>query len=335
MTGSLPKTPGQQKNNTSRSPEQYSNTCNGISELTGIRKRIYEKLDENPLSTAKDLAKLLDLPYKQYRNYLTKERSNWKYYHKNERGSKCSSLHNFKGKLKLDYALSSKLRGDVLFALDKRRTLVDCRAGGCGGCGSGCCLGWVLSRARNKFLVWKGKLGRVTWFTTGTVLLHVKKPGNLGRAKQLFCDAFGSTELITDVKMLVAITDGLTEKVGLKSLGVYQKGVHAPYLTNQRLPSMTIFDFEESHGITIKVGDRSHPNAVEVIAQFPAQTERLIEQIGFVVKKLEATELENVELKASLSRFMTAFDAALGKVPETSLIHGNENKLGEQNEYTR
>jgi hypothetical protein len=185
------------------------------------------------------------------------------------------------------------------------------------------------------FLVWKGKLGRVTWFTTGTVLLHVKKPGNLGKAKQLFCDAFGSTELITDVKLLVAITDGLTEKVGLKSLGVYQKGVHAPYLTNQRLPSMTILDFEESHGITIKVGDRSHPNAVEVIAQFPAQTERLIEQVGSVVKRLEVKELENVELKASLSRLMTALDVALGKVPEPSLVQGNENKFGGQNEYTR
>jgi hypothetical protein len=26
-----------------------------------------------------------------------------------------------------------------------------------------------------------------------------------------------------------------------------------------------------SHGVTIKVGDRSHPNTVEVIAQFPAE----------------------------------------------------------------
>ena len=62
--------------------------------------------------------------------------------------------------------------------------------------------GWVLSKARNRFLVWKGRLGRVVWFESGTVTLHVKRPGNLGKAKQLFCDAFVNTGLLTDVKVV-------------------------------------------------------------------------------------------------------------------------------------
>jgi hypothetical protein len=311
MITSLPNTPKDSKNNTSRSSEHYSNVSNGNCESLHIRSNIFKLLDENPLLTPKQLAKQADLPYKEYRNYLTKLRSDWKYYHAKERGSKCSNLHCFKGKLSLEKSLSVGCRATVEGMLSK--ICVGCSAANCVGCSG--YLGWTPSKARNKFLVWHGGLGRVTWFTTGTLLLHVRKPGNLGRAKQLFCDAFGSTGLVTDVKLLIAITDGLVERVGLRGLGLYQKEVHAPYVTNQRLPPMEIRDFEESHGIIIKVGDRSHPNAIEVIAQFPAQTERLIEQTGQIVRKLEAKELENVELKTSLSRLMSALDKAIGEVP--------------------
>jgi hypothetical protein len=114
----------------------------------------------------------------------------------------------------------------------------------------------------------------------------------------------------------VAIPDGLVEKVGLKSLGLYQKEVHAPYMTNQRLPSMEIRDFEESHGIIIKVGDRSHPNAIEVIAQFPAQTERLIEQTGKLAHQLELTQTENVELKVNLEKIVGLLNKVMDEAPK-------------------
>jgi hypothetical protein len=336
LVASEPSSPKFSKNNTSRLTKQYGNVGIGENEHTGIVQSVYEKLDENPLTTAKDLAKLLDLPYKQYRNYLTKLRSNWKYYHKNERGSKCSNLHCYKGKLVLDRGLSDGCRGVVLRGLEGVCGGCSCLKPGSKGC-RGCVgfLGWVPSRAKNKFLIWRGRLGRVTWFTTGTVLLHVDKPGNLGKAKQLFCDAFGSSGLVTDVKILVSVTDGLMEKVGLRSLGVYQKAVHAPYLTNQRLPLMTISDFEESHGITIKVGDRSHPNAVEVIAQFPAQTERLIEQVGAVVRKLHVYEAENLDLKASLGKLMSALDLALGKPGADSKVVVEKSEFGGKIDYLR
>ncbi len=311
MANSPHNTPFQQKNNTSRIPEQYSIVGNGNVEHCTIRAQVYDELDRDPLLTAKRLAKLCDLPYKQYRNYLTKLRSDWKQYHPKQRGSMCSNLHCYKGKLLLARGLSDGCRAVVLGAL--ANICVGCVVRDCRHCVG--FRGWVPSRARNKFLVFRGLLGRVTWFRTGTLLLHVKKPGNLGRAKQLFCDAFGSTELITDVKLLVGVTEGIVEKLGLKALGLYQKEVHAPFLTSQRLPQLEIRDFEESHGIVIKVGDRTHPNAVEVIAQFPAQTERLIEQTGRLVKQLESKETENIELKANLGKLMTVLNRALGESP--------------------
>lgn len=244
----------------SRTPEHYSIDGNGISEASAIRKKLYELLDENPLLSPKQLCKMLDLPYSQYRNYVTKERSNWKYYHKNERGSKCCGLHCFKAKVRLDLAVSCALRSVVEKDLEN----------------GGLLYGWRLSRARNRFLVWEGRLGRVVWFGTGTLLFHVRRPGNLGRAKQLFCDAFGNTGLIGDVKVLVGVADR-----------IFQKSVHVPYPSRQRLPRMEIRDFVESHGILIKLGDRSHPNAVEVIAEFTAAQEKVlgfVEQFGDLSK---------------------------------------------------
>jgi len=220
-----------------------------------MRKEVCKLLDENPLLTAKMLAKLMNLDYKKYRQTLTNYRNFWLYNHENERGSKCSSLHCFKAKVKLDLPLSQKLRG-----------VVDSNGGKNG-------FGWVLSKARNRFLVWKGRLGRAVWFESGTVTLHVKRPGNLGKAKQLFCDAFVNTGLLTDVKVLNPILERIRPKSG-----------HFPYSSGERLPYMVIRDFEESHGIVIKVGDKTHPNAIEVIASFSDAIDLALQKIDNLEK---------------------------------------------------
>jgi hypothetical protein len=126
-----------------------------------------------------------------------------------------------------------------------------------------------MSKARNRFLVFKERLGRVVWFETGRVSLFVRRPGNLGKAKQLFCDAFVNTGLLTDFKVL----NPVLERIGPRSC-------HFPYETSQRLPRLEIRDFVESHGILIKVGDRSHPNAVEVIAEFTDRLMDIDEKVG-------------------------------------------------------
>lgn len=247
----------------------YSNVGNGDSENNSLKRQIWKKLDENPLLSPKELAKLLDLPYKQYRNYITKERSNWKYYHESERGSKCSSFHCYKAKVRMDKGLSDELRGKLHF----------------GAPGLFVGFGWRLSRSRNRFLEWRGRYGRVVWFETGSVRLFVKKPGNLGKAKQLFCDAFISTGLLTDLRVFSPILDKISPK-----------SCHFTYETPQRLPMVTIADFAESHGITIKVGDRSHPNAVEVIAEFTRKQDEIEEKVSYVFDAFRA-----VNGKGSLS----------------------------------
>ena len=230
----------------SRILEHNSYASYGVS----MRKEVCKLLDENPLLTAKMLAKLMNLDYKKYRQTLTNYRNFWVYNHENEQGSKCSSLHCFKAKVKFDLSVSQKLRNVIDSDVEKSQ------------------FGWVLSKARNRFLVWKGRLGRAVWFESGTVTLHVKRPGNLGKAKQLFCDAFVNSGLLTDVKVLNPILDRIRPKSG-----------HFPYSSGERLPYMVIRDFEESHGIVIKVGDKTHPNAIEVIASFSDAIDLALQKI--------------------------------------------------------
>ena len=68
----------------------------GFSEAT-IKAAVFELLDKNPLLTAQPICQLLGLSYKEYRNYVTKLRSLWRTLPRNERGSKCSSVHGWRG----------------------------------------------------------------------------------------------------------------------------------------------------------------------------------------------------------------------------------------------
>ena len=243
--------------NTAGVLNSYSKSSNSIN----VRKAIFELLDgdgqSNPLLTPKQICELLHLCYKRYHNYVSKTKWEWKYYYRNERGSKCSNLHCFKAKVRLDEALTQALRQIVKLDVEK------------GGVG----FGWVPSKAKNRFFVWKGRLGRAVWFESGTVLLHVKRPGNLGKGKQLFCDAFVNTGLITDFKLLNPLLERIRPKSG-----------HFPYSTGERLPYMVIRDFELSHGIVIKVGDRTHPDAVEVIASFTEAMDSAFDKIDRIEK---------------------------------------------------
>jgi len=224
-----------------------------------IKNSVFKKLDKNPLLTAKPLCKLLGLPWPEYRNYVNKLRSTWLGLPKNERGSKCS-LHGWRGWC---YLPESGKKLGLPNSLDR---------------GVAIATGWVETRARNRWLLWKDRLGRLQWFETGRVNLYVRKPANLGKAYQLICNGFSFTGLITDIKVL--------EKV-LRS--VRFKGAHYVFPTEQRLPRLTIDLFAKSNGIIVKVGDRSHPHAVEVIACYPdwaERNERLLEQLNDTLKRL-------------------------------------------------
>jgi len=231
--------------------------------ITSIRQSVFNFLDKNPLLTAKPLCKLLDLPYSQYRNYMNRLRYDWKSNHKNERGSKCS-LHGWRGWC----YLPEEVRGGI-------------RSHAVG-------VGWVETKARNRWLLWKDRLGRLQWFETGRVNLYVRKPANLGKAYQLICNGFSFTGIVTDIKVLEKIL-----------ASVRFKGAHYVFPTGQRLPRLTIDLFAKSNGVIIKVGDRSHPHAVEVIACYPdwaERNERLFEQLNDTLQRLfEPAASKNLE----------------------------------------
>jgi hypothetical protein len=110
------------------------------------------------------------------------------------------------------------------------------------------------------------------------VNLHLRKPANLGKAYQLICNGFSFTGLVTDIKVLEAVL-----------ASVRFKGAHYVFSTGQRLPRLTIDLFAQSNGVIIKVGDRSHPHAVEVVACYPdwaERNERLLEQLNDALQRL-------------------------------------------------
>lgn len=167
---------------------------------------------------------------------MARLRSDWKHYHRNEQGSKCSSVHGWRGWCLMPAGLDRSIATAT---------------------------GWVATRARNRWLLWKDRLGRMQWFETDRVNLYVRTPANLGKAYQLVCNGFSFTGLITDMKVLEAV---------LKS--VRFKGAHFVFDTKERLPYLVIDLFRKSNGVVIKVGDRTHPTSVEVIASYMDWAER-------------------------------------------------------------
>lgn len=215
---------------------------------SSIRQSVFGLLEKSPLLTATNLCKLLGLSYGRHQAYVNRLKHEWRSNHKNEHGSKCS-LHAWRGWC---YVPDS---------LDRVRAVKE---------------GWLASKARNRWLLWKDKLGRLQWFETGRVNLYVRRPANSGRACQLVCNGFSFTGLITDIKILEAVL-----------AGVRFKGAHYVFESNRQLPRLVIDLFSRSNGIVIKVGDASHPSGVEVIATYPDWAERnehLLERLNGILE---------------------------------------------------
>lgn len=216
-----------------------------------IKQQVYDLLDANPLLTAKPLCKLLELNYEKYGDYVAHKRTQWKYDPKKQQGSKCSSVHGWRG-----WSYVPKL-------LSRAAALQ---------------LGWKETKARNRWFLWKERLGRIEWFETDRINFYVRAPANKAKAYQLICNAFSFTGLITDMKVLQHVL----EQVKFKS-------AHFVFETGQKLPKFTIDLFGKSNGIIIKVGDRSNPTCVEVIASYmdwAERNERLNERLVDVLERM-------------------------------------------------
>ena len=224
-----------------------------VLEEGSIKSAVFRLLDKNPLLTAKPLCRLLGLPLPRYQNYVNKVRCQWRTLPKNERGSKCS-IHAWRGWCYVPAGLDRAVAVSA---------------------------GWHRTRARNRWLLWKDRLGRLQWFETDRVNVYVRKPANLGRVYQLVCNGLSFTGLITDMKVLEQVLES-----------VRFKGAHFVFDAKERLPYLVIDLFRKSNGIVIKVGDRTHPTGVEVIAEYTdwaERNERLGEQLLDVLNRLAAS----------------------------------------------
>ena len=222
--------------------------CYGVS----LRQRVFRELDQNSLLAPSALRSILKLDGKNCLQLLANYKTQWRHNHRDERGSMCS-LHAWRGWTYLSLGVATSIRTHAVE------------------------VGWKSSRARNRWLLWKDRLGRLQWFETGRVNVYVRKPANLGRAYQLICNAFSFTGLVTDIKVLEQVLST-----------VRFKGAHYVFPVGQRLPKLTINLFQKSNGIVIKVGDDTHPDSLEVLATYPdwaERNERLLEQLNDVLKQ--------------------------------------------------
>lgn len=218
-------------------PPEATITHVSQSELTTTKVQVQSLLKENPSLTALPLCKKLGLPWPQYKSYVENIRSEFRAHLKNRSGLIGPKFHGRRWFVYLPGGLS----------LDRDKA-VSC--------------GWVRTRARNRMLVWRGSCGRMEWFETNRVNLHVRS-GVKGHVLGLFCEGFSHTGLISDDGVLGAV---------IKNIRV--KGAHAVFEVGEKLPSVRIDYFKQSNGVTVKLGDGSHPTAVEVEYCIPDWLER-------------------------------------------------------------
>lgn len=115
-------------------------------------------------------------------------------------------------------------------------------------------VGWRKSSNRNRMLQFSDKRGRVHWYKGGRVLLYLRKPVILAKAKELFSRAFSWF----DGKALTRYLD----------VPLHEEMRHWVFDVGKPVPRFEIRKFKPSHGIHI-YSDKSHPNAVEVEETVP------------------------------------------------------------------
>ena len=175
--------------------------------------------------------------------------------------------------------------------------------------------GWRLSKNRNRILIWDhpvlfGKkqvfIGRIQWWTTGLVRIHVLKPQNLGRAKQLVYNAFVTSGLINNL---------VISEEFLASLRWHD--THDVYVTNHNLPYKKITTYSELGVKAIKMGDYSHRNCLEVEVVKPdivGKYEKFVTQLIKIFEQYGVKDLESAKILEANTLAIQQFNAYLREV---------------------
>ena len=222
--------------------------------MNSIKSRVFDLLDKNPLLSAKMICKLLELQYEDYKQYMWFLRSKWKTLVEKQIRSKCQkpAFHKPSAWVYVD-----KLGLKVSDAIER---------------------GWIQTRAKNRYLIFRSPgYGHMKWYpTTGRVNIHTRKPHLRGRLFQLFCNGFSLNGLIDSMQILNKL---------LKSIRL--KAASAVFDTPERLPYMEIKMFKLDNGVIIKMGDRSHPHAIEIEFCYPDWAEKNERLLGELTRMLK------------------------------------------------
>jgi hypothetical protein len=218
-------------------------------EESPIKQQIWKLLDNDPILKPKTICLILKLPYQKYHNYVTRIRSLWKHYSKNEQLSKRLNFHNWHGFVFVPKSVD-------------RSKAVDA--------------GWKETKSKNKWLLWKEVRGRLEWHTSGRVRIYVRKPANPGKMAQLLANAFHMNALIPDIRVFEAFRQN-----------VRFKGAHATVDLGERLPYCSLNFLQNSNGVKVKTGDLSHPTCLEVEFHYPDYAEKCEIAMNKFVEGLE------------------------------------------------
>lgn len=239
-----------------KNPKKCDYTDSNSHNEYSLKRLVWDELNTNPLLMPKQLCAILTFSYAKHGAYVRKLKSEWKRNLINGRRPKSPKIHAARAVCRVPKQLDRVL---AVYA------------------------GWVLSKNRNRVLIWKDRaFGRMEWWETGNVLVWIKKPKTMARVKRFLCIAFYKSGLIYSSVLL----DAFLAKV-------HWKGAHNVFETSEKLPYNVITNYEKSHGIKIVTGDASHLNGIEVQWVCPDWLERL-----------ELMQQHNIKILEDFRKFM-------------------------------
>lgn len=206
------------------------------SDSDSLRQQVFALLDKDHELKAQLICRILNLPYPLKGSTIRNYCSQWRCNYRKQLAPKCLRYHRVRGWL---YALRT---------FDRVRAKT---------------VGWVLSGARNRGLLWKDGLGRLVWFETGRVNFHLRKPSSQARLKQLLANGFMWTGLCGDVRVFEEWVKSAQLKGAHLTLDL---GVPLPYSRTEHL--------KESNGVVAKTGDLSHRTCLELEFCYPEWAEK-------------------------------------------------------------
>lgn len=227
-----------------------SDTIRRAKEQKTMKAAINILLDADPYLKPLQICKLMDWDYDAYGKTVAQRKYEWKLSLIYGLGSKSpkfapDSQHHVRAFGYVPKCLDRIFPGVTKRALDS---------------------GWKLSKNPNRMLYfneYQNTYGRVEWFETGRVNVHVRAPQHMGRVKKLVSLAFYENDMIFDTRIFLEFVDSFD-----------WAGAHDEFRTSKRLPKTVIRAYEKL-GFIIKTGDKSHPYSVEVEWAHPLWAEKI------------------------------------------------------------